>query len=240
MIQNGLMVNETRFTEDLQVTPDGAFAVFGSSSSLTDFHQFGHSALFRYARGADQLDCVSCPMTGAGLVTNTFLSQYGLNLTDDGRVFYTTAEQLVLRDTAGKLDVYEWNEGQIELISTGISPNDSGLVTASASGVDVFFATRESLSPDDRNGGTLKIYDAREDGGFYAPPSPVPCQASDECHGRGTVAAPPPPIGSFRGTGGNSKPAKRKARCKRGQVRKRNRCVRKTKRKRHAAKRARR
>jgi hypothetical protein len=239
MIENGLFSIETRSSEDLQVTPDGAFAVLASSSPLTDFPQFGHRALFRYARGADQLSCVSCPATGAGLATDTSLSQYGLNLSDDGRVFYTTAEQLVLRDTAGKRDVYEWDDGVIELISTGISPGDSGLVTASANGVDVFFFTRESLSPDDRNGGTLKIYDAREDGGFYSPPSPVPCQASDECHGPGTVAAPPPAIGSFRGTGGNAKHAKR-VRCKRGKVRKRNRCVKRNKRKRRSATRRRR
>ena len=40
--------------------------------------------------------------------------------------------------------------------------------------------------PEDENGDAMKIYDARANGGFPTDPPPLPCQASDECHGPGT------------------------------------------------------
>jgi hypothetical protein len=46
----------------------------------------------------------------------------------------------------------------------------------------------------------VKIYDARVLGGFpYVPPE-VPCKASDECHGPGSLAPAAPNIGSISGT----------------------------------------
>jgi hypothetical protein len=57
----------------------------------------------------------------------------------------------------------------------------------------------------------MKIYDAREGGGFpYLAPE-TPCKASDECHGAGTPVPPAPNIGSVVGTPGNhKKPHKKK------------------------------
>ena len=49
----------------------------------------------------------------------------------------------------------------------------------------------------------MKIYDARENGGFGTFPAPVPCQASDECHGAGSQAAPPVSVGTLKGDLGN-------------------------------------
>ena len=46
------------------------------------------------------------------------------------------------------------------------------------------------LVPQDQNGTLTKIYDARANGGFLFIPDPVPCQASDECHGPGTAPDP--------------------------------------------------
>ena len=51
---------------------------------------------------------------------------YGLNLTNDGRVFFTSREGLVLSDTNEKLDAYQWNGGlEVGKISTGRSSFDS-------------------------------------------------------------------------------------------------------------------
>ena len=47
----------------------------------------------------------------------------------------------------------------------------------------------------------MKVYDAREDGGFLFDPPPHPCAASDECHGAGTQAPAPPNINTFTGAG---------------------------------------
>ena len=65
----------------------------------------------------------------------------------------------------------------------------------------------------------MKIYDARQDGGFYVPLREPPCRASDECHGPGTQAPPPPDIGTYRGDGGQAeaeppKKKKKKPRCR--------------------------
>ena len=51
----------------------------------------------------------------------------------------------------------------VSLISSGTSPFDSSLLTASADGVDSFFFTHDSLSGADLNGPVTKIYDARTD-----------------------------------------------------------------------------
>jgi hypothetical protein len=188
---------------DFQVTPNGNFAAFASASSLTGYPNFGHLAIYRYDLLAEQLDCASCGMTGAYLKSDTPLSRFGSNLADDGRVFFTSDEPLALRDSGTTADVYEWTGGDPRLISSGRSAADSGLVTVSSDGVNAFFFTRDVMVPEDRNGNAVKIYDARQGGGFEQVPQAVPCQASDECHGPGTVAPVAASIPTFNGTGGN-------------------------------------
>ena len=123
----------------------------------------------------------------------------------DGRVFFNTPEPLVFRDLDNKEDVYEWENGIVELISTGTSSFGSSLLSVSADGTDVYFFTRDNLVPQDRNGDLVKIYDARAGGGYFVVPAPPPCKASDECHGLGSPAPPPPDIGSTAIAGqGNS------------------------------------
>jgi hypothetical protein len=197
--------NEFHRYGDFQVTPDGAYAAFSTTVPLTNYPTYGHSEIYRYAtEGA--VDCVSCPPSNAAATSDAMLTPQGLNLADDGRVFFTTADQLVLRDTGGNRDAYEWTPGGAQLISTGSSATGSALDTVSADGRDAFFVTRQVLVAGDENGNSLKIYDARVEGGFPHDPERPPCQASDECHGPGTQAAPPPQIGSFEGTGGNAQP----------------------------------
>jgi hypothetical protein len=81
----------------------------------------------------------------------------------------------------------------------------------------------------------MKIYDAREGGGFLFNPPPPPCKASDECHGPGTQVASPPPIGTIEGSGEPqhlvTEEAEARKKCRKGQVRKRGRCVKRTKKK---------
>lgn len=226
LVRRAVADTEVRNSADLQVDETGAHAVFASQLPLTGFPTLGRSNIYRYAAGGG-LDCVSCAPTGAASSEDTRLSAFGRNLTDDGRVFFTTAQQLVLRDTAGKLDAYEWRDGEVQLISSGISTTNSGLLSATADGRDVYFFTRETLSPEDESGGAMKIYDARELGGFLRHSAPVPCQAADECRGPGTQAAPPAAIGTFEGTGGQHRARNKKVKCKGKRVKKRGRCVKK-------------
>ena len=62
-------------------------------------------------------------------------------MTDDGRAFFDSTDQLVMRDTNAKLDAYEWKEGDLSLISTGFSNAPSSLLRSRAT------ATTRSSSP---------------------------------------------------------------------------------------------
>ena len=128
------------------------------------------------------------------------LSSSGLNLTDDGRVFFTTLETFALRDTNAKLDVYQWTNGDTKLISSGLGRDDSALLSASADGKDAFFFTRDILSRLDGNGNAIKVYDARESGGFLVE-NTATCAAADECRGAGTQQPGPPLINTATGEG---------------------------------------
>jgi hypothetical protein len=219
LVRDAVYDNEVHRFTDFQTTASGNDAVLSSNLPLTGFPSDGHFEVFRY-HAPGTLDCVSCPTTGAAPTGDASLAN-GLNLTADGTVFFTSTEPLVLRDSNGKKDVYEWKGGDLQLVSTGISDFEAGLLSASADGTNVYFYTRATLVPQDENGNLIKIYDTRSGGGFLDfGPAPL-CAASDECHGPGTQSAPPPQIGSFKGEGGNVKNKK----CKKGKVRKHGKCV---------------
>jgi hypothetical protein len=188
---------------DIQVTPNGTFAAFSSRSDVAGFPTFGHEAIYRYSTVGDSLVCASCPATRAALTADTALTATGLNLSDDGRVFFTSVEPLALRDSGTAADVYEWENGRVDLITTGRSATDSRLLSASANGVDAFFFTRDRLVSMDQNGRTIKVYTAREHGGFPAPVVRQLCQASDECHGPGSAAPLAGVLPTSQGSGGN-------------------------------------
>jgi Tol biopolymer transport system component len=227
-ILHGAREADARRTSDFQVTPDGRFAAFTSLLSLTGFPNLGHYEIYRYDTHEEELECASCATTGSAATHDTSLSPDGLNLSDDGRVFFTSQEGLVLTDTNGVKDAYEWSGGlRVGRLSTGAGVTPSELLSASADGRDAFFFTRNVLVPSDENGSAIKIYDAREGGGFEFNLAPQPCAASDECHGAGSQAPPPPNINSLPPSkvpgsgGGGPKP------CKKGFVRRNGRCVKK-------------
>ncbi|HXR29650.1 MAG TPA: hypothetical protein VN752_00745 [Solirubrobacterales bacterium] len=209
---------DTRHTADFQVTPTSAYAAFPSSLDLTGsgFETADMRQVFRYEASGGQISCASCSATGAEPQGHASLPKAGLGLSDDGRVFFNTAEPLVLRDANAKQDAYEWKEGKVELISTGQDPFDSGLLTVTADGTDAFFFTRETLVEGDGNGTLMKLYDAREGGGFFHIPPPPPCAAADECHGPGTQAAPPAAIGTLGSSPNQAKPTAKPKRCPKG------------------------
>jgi NHL repeat len=172
-------------------------------------------------------------------------------LSDDGSVlFFGSFEALVPTDTNAKQDVYQWaapgedptngrctedspsfspfNGGCLDLISSGKSPADSEFIDASADGRDVFFATAQSLLPQDS--GQYDIYDARSLGGFPAPEDPPPACEGEACQGS---SAPPedltPASATFQGAGNVVEGSR--SRCARKQVRRKGRCVAKRQRK---------
>jgi hypothetical protein len=219
----------THSYSDFQVSRDGRYAAFSSGLSLTGFENLNRSEVYRYDSQSDELGCASCTTTLAPAKSDTFLSPDGLNLSSDGGVFFTSREGLVLSDTNEKLDAYEWSGGsKVSVISTGRSLDDSALLSVSENGKDVFFFTRDTLVPSDENGGAVKIYDAREAGGYEQFPTPKPCAASDECHGAGTPIPPPPNINSLEGAGGHGyAPPRESKTCAKGRVRRNGKCVKK-------------
>jgi hypothetical protein len=161
-------------------------------------------------------------------------------------LFFETDEGLLPSDTNGETDVYEYESGQLHLISSGTSGLESLYIDASESGNDVFFITRQALVPQDTQEGAHKIYDARVDGGFPAQVSTPACTTADAC--RTPVSLQPsiygaPSSQTFAGAG-NLVPAsevapKKKAKPKKKKVKK-TVCMRNKHKRGHCATRARR
>jgi len=226
LVLDSVKAATARRTADFQTTPSGGYAAFTTAMPLSGANTHGFRAVFRYAAGSGRLDCVSCDKTGTSdpdAFADAELPPNGLALLEDGRLFFTTVAQLVNNDPNVKKDVYEWSGDNPQLISSGTGPFDSALLTASADGTDVFIFTHDNLATgEDRNGAQMRIYDAREGGGFFKLPPPVPCQASDECHGPGAPAGSVPDVrSSGKTTMGNVLV------CAKNRVKKRGQCVKK-------------
>lgn len=156
--------------------------------------------IYRYEVGAGALNCVSCPPSGTLPSGNAELSHDfsgdgnafseltpNRGVSEDGeRVFFDTPDALVPQDTDGLRDVYEWEGGVLNLISAGVSTEDSFFGDNSPSGNDVFFSTTEGLVPGDADEG-YDVYDARVPRpGDQLPPAAVPCEGA-VCQGPPSV-----------------------------------------------------
>jgi hypothetical protein len=138
--------------------------------------------------------------------TSTFESRnQSRYLTDDGRVFFNSADPLVPQvsvptrpeSISGKTaqvgveNVYEYELngtgsctseiGCVSLISDGSSPKESAFLDASTTGSDVFLVTAAPLVPQADHDTELDVYDARECGASQCvPPPPPPSQQCEE------------------------------------------------------------
>ncbi len=156
---------------------------------------------------------------------------------DGSRIAFTTAEPLSSLATNGLSNAYEWHEGGVSLVSGGSATRAVEEVVISSSGRDLFFTTTQGLVPQDTDG-QEDTYDARIGGGFPAPPAESrPCEG-DACQGPLTNPAPLLIPGSVsQAPGGNfvapvsttsvkQKKIKAKiAKCKKGFVKKKDKCV---------------
>jgi hypothetical protein len=214
----------------MQVSPDGRFAAFLTKSQLTASENANQPSMYLYDADRETLTCVSCPPNGDPPTSATFGSQNGLFMTDDGRTFFSTEDPLVPKDTNLGPDVYEYVEGRPQLISQGtgsvvqLTPFYAvarpGLIGVSANGVDAFFSTYDVLTPYDKNGGKLKVYDARTNGGFSFILPPPPCAAADECHGDTSQAPGAVTQGTSGALGGGGNVVHKKAKRKKCQRKK--------------------
>lgn len=192
------------------VNRDGSSLLFSSTADLTRVGATGRQ-IYEYEDAARTIRCVSCRRDGGatvGSATTGTPNEYRLPAmrvkSDDGRrIAFSTSASLVDRDTNGRNDVYEDVDGELRLITDGVSPYDSFTAGMSPDGADLFIVTRSALSIADVDGGNVDIYDARI-GGTTATRNERPVCAGDACQGALPQPSPVPVIGSVTFTGGGN------------------------------------
>jgi len=227
-VENGGVMKAARSSRD------GRFVVFLSTAKLTSFDNEGAQEIYRYDAVSNALVCVSCvsdafPATGyvgfnrGASGSDPPVNHLLKNTSDSGQVFFETARGLLPRDSNGKIDVYEFEGGQLQLISSGTGGTDSRFMDATPSGSDVFFVTGDQLVGWDRDD-QIDAYDARVNGGLPEPPIPPPPCEGDACQPPPVVPNDPTPASAgFRGPGDPSA-RKHSRRCAKGKVRRRGKC----------------
>jgi hypothetical protein len=252
-------------THTVRVTSDGTRLAFESEQTLTGFDnqpaQPGDCEsdkcreVYLYNAESEALVCVSCDTnglkpagpaalggtendieTGPGAYQDTFYKPN--NLADGGsRLFFESPDPLVVHDSNGLGDVYEYEDGHVHPVSDVAGNRPSTFLDASANGNDVFIATGDELLGSDTDT-RIDVYDARVGGGFPITVSPPACDNGDSC--KPPVSPQPtvfaaPASATFVGAGNvapltHSRPTvktKPKAkRCKKGFVKKHGKCVR--------------
>jgi hypothetical protein len=194
---------------------NGSDLAFESTRSLTGYNSEGHGELYRYDAVSSTISCMSCSPTGVregggklGVVRFRDSDQFHLGAEADGTpveqvgglssdgstVFFAATGPRLPAATnsteasASVLNVYEWHDGVLSLLSTGTSTGSDELIGASPNGSNVFFATRSQLVVQDGDH-AVDIYDARVEGGLPAPATPAPCVSLATC--RSMTATPP-------------------------------------------------
>ncbi len=128
---------------------------------------------------------------------------------DGSRIVFTSAEPLSPAVSNGLANVYEWHlqedgaQGGVFLISSGSAPEPDSDPVITPSGHDIFFLTTQGLAGQDSDGQS-DVYDARLEGGFAVPPTPLQPCSGDACHGPLTNPVPLLVAGSVsQAPGGN-------------------------------------
>jgi len=240
-------------TGTARVSSDGTHLLFLSAAKLGEFDNTDlgkgtpDSQAYLYdATGAGTLTCVSCnptfgrplgpssipgsvPNGSAESSTNSYKPR---SLSGNGRrVFFDSKDALALADTNNDVDAYEWEAqgegsctkagGCLALVSSGRSAGGGSFIDASADGTDAFFLTDGSLVSSDP--GASDLYDARIGGGFPDPIPPILCEG-DACQ---SLPSPPvdPTLTTLLSGPGNPGVRYPKAKCPKGKVRRKGRCV---------------
>jgi hypothetical protein len=185
----------------VRIAAQGTVVVFETEAMVPGFNDAGgFEQIYRFDLASNALQCVSCappgvPDTGDAVLSNDAVEAERLPIdsrgvsSDGRRVFFDTPDSLVPQDINGVRDVYEWDEGEVHLISGGTGSHGSYFLDNNGTGNDVFFTTTDSLAVGDTDEG-YDVYDARI-GGSVEPPPLAHC-TGEECQGAPT---PPPALG---------------------------------------------
>ena len=215
------------------ITPDGRYLVFTSTRALTADGSAGPAQVYRYDSQSEEMTRISVGQGGfndngnAGKAgANASIAPSGNSfalgdgpahtnptMSNDGSyVFFQSPVALTpgalneakigsTREEA--LNVYEYHDGVVSLISDGKDVTETGKIIArspellgtDASGEDVFFATNSQLTAKDTDT-QRDYYDARVDGGEQAQAVAPACEG-DACRQPGSA---PPPFGPLTST----------------------------------------
>jgi hypothetical protein len=186
-----------------RVTSAGEFLAFNSKRRLTAYNNTDSvtgnpdSEIFLYDLATNSLACVSCnpndtPPTGGTRLevpvrpwfggTGPFAQPGRLqnNLSESGQVFFSTEDRLLPGAVNGLSNVYEWENGQVYLLSSGSGDGSSYFYEASPDGSNVFFVTSQEL-PSGRPSPEFAVYDARVEGGFEPAGAVLACEEGEVC-----------------------------------------------------------
>lgn len=222
-----------------RVSSNGRYLGFDSLEQLTNFNNLDVNTaepdqeVFLYDGEAENLSCASCGMTGAAPIAPASIRlpearsvpnapitlSLQRNVSDNGQVFFDTPNPLVAAARNGhstepakiylQSNVYEYEVGRINLLSSGTAESPSYFYEASVDGGDVFLITAQGLTFG-ATSAEVSIYDAKVDGGFPAPPSSSnePC-SGETCSGPQSPTTQPPSNASegFTGPGNLELPA---------------------------------
>jgi Tol biopolymer transport system component len=204
----------------VEATPDGRYLLFSSVNDLTPDASGTGSQIYRYDIQSEELVRVSVGEGGFNENGNDGASSFiqapsynvasaeptPTDISDDGsKVVFGSSGALTpqaLNEAcaleqegaciSSALNVYEWEDGHVYLLSDGrdthaVAENTAvNLIGISATGGDVFFTTADPLVGQD--GDTQQdIYDARVGGGFAAPAAGSGC-VGESCQGSPSVS----------------------------------------------------
>lgn len=171
-----------------RVTPDGSYMAFLTATAPDNVHgPTGEVTnrffeMYLYSAKDETLKCVSCPTGGATsdvavkpsvTAGNPTIDDVAIRprfLSDDGKVFFSSREQLVPEDVNSVADTYEYDGAtdELSIVSTGRGTDPAMFADASESGDDVFILTRQPLVSSDRDE-LVDLYDVRAGGGLQEP-----------------------------------------------------------------------
>ena len=219
-----------------RISRNGRFLAFATDTQVSSFDNEGRQEVYLYDALSDTLECISCvegafpaegPIGFQVSIKNfnaSPLNHRPSNVTDSGQVFFETTRGLVPRDSNGRYDVYEYENGELHLISRGTGGADSYFLDATPSGSDVFFTTSDRLVGWDTDN-NYDAYDARKGGGLPEPPPPTPpcggdaCQSPPQAPAESSLASE-----SFQGSGNVSARKPKRPRCAGTKVRRQGKC----------------
>jgi hypothetical protein len=237
------------------VSGDGRTLVFKSIENLTGFDSLEDQEIYSYVYGVGLtcVSCNASgaptihtePYYIDAELPNSGRMDFALRdlSVGGGRVFFQTVEGLVPQDENGRQDVYEWerpgvgscvvggssysstNGGCLFVLSGGTGTDESYFMDASESGDDAFIMSRAQLVPRDHTE-LYEVFDARV-GATGETAAPVCTGAGCQ----GVPGAPPlfatPSSVTFNGIGNFPLlvPGKPKVKCKKGFVKKHDKCV---------------